>query len=44
MSLAPEDVENSSLDDLNDEERSTLDEWHTKFVGKYRKVGVLKSN
>ena len=44
MSLKAEDVENSSLDDLSEAEKTTLDEWYQKFEGKYRKVGVLKSD
>jgi membrane-associated progesterone receptor component len=49
VSLAKGDLEGTYLDklppyDLNAEEEQALDEWHSKFLEKYRKVGKLKIN
>ena len=44
-SLAKGDLEgkylNSPYSDLNDEEKATLEEWHEKFLAKYKKVGKV---
>lgn len=42
MSLEKEDLENTSLDDLNWSEKQALEEWVAKFETKYTRVGYLK--
>merc|ERR1712173_291077 len=43
MSFDPADIENATkLDDLNDAEKTCLQEWVDKFNEKYEVVGVLR--
>lgn len=40
-SVNPEDVENTSLDDLGEDELEVLSEWIERFESKYDHIGYL---
>jgi hypothetical protein len=42
-SLDPSDADNTSIDDLTQAERSTLDEWAQSYADKYDLVGFIKT-
>ena len=43
MSLDPSDL-NGPIDDLNEIQLSTLDDWFKKFSEKYPRVGILNND
>lgn len=44
MSTDEKDISNTSLDDLDDDQLNTLNEWIKKFESKYPVVGYLKDS
>ena len=41
MDLEPKTVDHGKIDDLNAEEKKTLESWYSRFSAKYKIVGKL---
>jgi len=42
MDLEPKTIDTGKVEELNAEQKKTLDSWHARFLSKYKIVGKLQ--
>lgn len=42
MDLEPQTIDHGKIEELNAEQKKTLDSWHARFLTKYKIVGKLE--